>query len=160
MNKVLKVSPPFTSCLMINSNASKRLPFPISTILSCFAVSFYFYTADRCDGCSSSPHQYIPSTVLSPQEICSLAQVSPRCSTPTWNAGQLSRAGQVTHTLFISISKSLTVTVHCANLLISSNILCFLKNKIRIFHSSMAIKERNMKTLKKRRAGGRFYLNQ
>lgn len=47
----------------------------MSTILSCFAVSFYLYTADRCDGYSSFPHQYIPSTVLSPQEICSHAQL-------------------------------------------------------------------------------------
>lgn len=75
INKALEVSLPFTSCLMTNSNASKRLPFPVSTICFCFAVSFYLYTADRCDGYSPSPHQYIPSTVLSPQEICSLAQL-------------------------------------------------------------------------------------
>lgn len=63
INKALEVSFPFTSYLMINSNASKRLPFPMSTFVPSFALSFYLYTADRCDGYCSSPHQYIPSTV-------------------------------------------------------------------------------------------------
>lgn len=53
----------------------------MSTIGFCFAVSFYLYTADRCDGYSSSPRQYVLSTILSPQEICSLAQLSLHCST-------------------------------------------------------------------------------
>lgn len=141
INKALEVSFPFTSCLMTNSNASKRLPFPMST----FVHSFYFYTADRCGGNRYSPSRYIPSTVLAPQETCSLVQLSPRCSTPTWNV-QGSPAEQAeldkhSYTPYIlSSQSSLSWLCRALTYLKDPMHSVFLRTKSVILDSSTAIK--------------------